>query len=102
MIKVGIVGVGHLGEIHLKLILKSEAFKLVGFYDDDINKSILIEKKYGIPAYKSCSDLSKDIEAVIICTPTLFHYETAKSFFKTVTYNSTDMHIIVCKRPGPN
>ena len=45
MIKVGIVGVGHLGEIHLKLILKSEAFKLVGFYDDDINKSILIEKK---------------------------------------------------------
>ena len=80
MIKVGIVGVGHLGEIHLKLILKSEAFKLVGFYDDDINKSILIEKKYGIPAYKSCSDLSKDIEAVIICTPTLFHYETAKSF----------------------
>ena len=91
MIKVGIVGVGHLGEIHLKLILKSEAFKLVGFYDDDINKSILIEKKYGIPAYQSCSNLSKDIEAVIICTPTLFHYETAKSFL------SDNKHVFIEK-----
>ena len=33
MINVGIVGVGHLGEIHLKLILSSKYFNLVGFYE---------------------------------------------------------------------
>ena len=39
MINVGIVGVGHLGEIHLKLILSSKYFNLVGFYETDKKRS---------------------------------------------------------------
>ena len=35
MIKTGIIGIGHLGEIHLKLILKSNLYKLTGFFDPD-------------------------------------------------------------------
>ena len=58
MIKVGIVGVGHLGEIHLKLILSSINFDLIGFYETNQEKSDLISKKYQVKSFKSLKDLS--------------------------------------------
>ena len=80
MIKVGIVGVGHLGEIHLKLILNSNLYILKGFYDNNEDRSKVISEKYNVNSYKSYEDLCNDIDAVIICTPTLFHFEAAKFF----------------------
>ena len=35
MIKIGVVGAGHLGKIHLKLLNSSKRFQLMGFYDTD-------------------------------------------------------------------
>ena len=80
MIKVGIVGVGHLGEIHLKLISNSNLFTLAGFYENNHERAALISEKYNLISYKSHDDLCNDIDAVIICTPTLHHFETAKFF----------------------
>ena len=80
MIKVGIVGVGHLGEIHLKLISNSNLFTLAGFYENNQERAASISEKYNLISYKSHDDLCNDIDAVIICTPTLHHFETAKFF----------------------
>ena len=82
MIKVGIVGVGHLGEIHLKLILSSINFDLIGFYETNQEKSDLISKKYQVKSFKSLEDLSKNVKAVIISTPTIHHHEIATFFLK--------------------
>ena len=82
MIKVGIVGVGHLGEIHLKLILSSTNFNLIGFYETNQEKSDLISKKYQVKSFKSLEDLSENVQAVIISTPTIHHYEIATFFLK--------------------
>jgi len=82
MIKVGIVGVGHLGEIHLKLILSSIDFDLIGFYDTDFEKADLISKKYQVKFFNNLNDLSENILAVIICTPTIYHHEIASFFLK--------------------
>ena len=82
MIKVGIVGVGHLGEIHLKLILSSINFDLIGFYETNQEKSDLISKKYQVKSFKSLKDLSESIQAVIISTPTIHHHEIATFFLK--------------------
>ena len=35
MLKVGVLGAGHLGKIHLKLLKQSEHYQLIGFYDPD-------------------------------------------------------------------
>ncbi len=80
MIKAGIVGVGHLGEIHLKLILQSELFKLIGFYDTNVDRAKFISKKYNVDYYENYNDMSNNIDCVIICTPTLFHFDIAKFF----------------------
>ena len=82
MIKVGIVGVGHLGEIHLKLILPSINFDLIGFYETNQVKSDLISKKYQVKSFKSLEDLSENVQAVIISTPTIHHHEIATFFLK--------------------
>ncbi len=82
MIKVGIVGVGHLGEIHLKLILSSINFDLIGFYETNQEKSDLISNKYQVKSFKSLEDLSENVQAVIISTPTIHHHEIATFFLK--------------------
>jgi len=33
MLKVGVIGAGHLGKIHLKLLNQSERYELIGFFD---------------------------------------------------------------------
>ena len=91
MIKVGIVGVGHLGEIHLKLISNSKLFTLTGFYDNNRETAALISEKYNAISYSSHDDLCNDIDAVIICTPTLHHFETAKFFL------SQNKHVFIEK-----
>jgi len=82
MIKVGIVCVCHLGEIHLKLILSSINFDLIGFYETNQEKSDLISKKYQVKSFKSLEDLSENVQAVIISTPTIHHHEIATFFLK--------------------
>ena len=91
MIKVGIVGVGHLGEIHLKLILSSINFDLIGFYETNQEKSDLISKKYQVKSFKSLEDLSENVQAVIISTPTIHHHEIATFFLKN------NIHVFVEK-----
>ena len=39
MLRVGVVGCGHLGKIHIKLLNQSESFDLLGVYDNDFNIS---------------------------------------------------------------
>tara|TARA_B100001173_G_C15543186_1_gene360514 strand:+ start:222 stop:500 length:279 start_codon:yes stop_codon:yes gene_type:complete len=80
MIKVGIMGVGHLGEIHLKLISNSKLFTLVGFYDNNQERATLISEKYNVISYTSYDDLCNDIDAVIICTPTPIILKQPNSF----------------------
>ena len=39
MLKAGLVGAGHLGKIHLKLLNQSEKYDLVGFHDRKFKKA---------------------------------------------------------------
>ena len=38
MLKIGVLGAGHLGKIHLRLLQQSEKYELVGFYDENLKK----------------------------------------------------------------
>ncbi len=75
--KIGVIGAGHLGKIHIKLLKEIEAFELCGFYDvSDVNTKKVIEE-YGIKSFGSADELIESVDAVDIVTPTLFHYENA-------------------------
>jgi predicted dehydrogenase len=78
MIKIGVLGAGHLGKIHMSVIKNVTALDLVGFYDPDPEKVAFAEKEYGIPSFPSIEALADAVDAMDIVTPTLSHYDCAK------------------------
>ncbi len=77
-IKLGILGAGHLGKIHIKLSLELiEKFDVIGFYDPDILISKAAIDQYGLKAFESLEALIDASDAVSIVTPTLSHFECA-------------------------
>ena len=77
-LRAGVLGAGHLGKIHLRLLQQSEKFDLVGFYDENQNVRENITKEYGIKAFGSATELMDAAEVIDIVTPTLFHHKLAK------------------------
>ena len=78
MLKAGVLGAGHLGKIHLKLLKQSKKYDLVGFYDPSEENSQKVAKEFGYRSFDSIEDLIKEVDVVDIVTPTLSHFECAK------------------------
>jgi predicted dehydrogenase len=77
-LNIGLVGVGHLGTFHLKLLKEIENINFVGFYELDKEKASNIESEYAVKSYSTYESLLDDVEALSIVTPTNLHYEIAK------------------------
>ncbi len=77
MIKVGLLGAGHLGKIHLRLLKEIPHFQLVGFFDPDIEKVQKVQREFGVPAFVSADELISKCDAVDIVTPTITHHVLA-------------------------
>jgi len=78
MLKVGVLGAGHLGKIHLKLLQKSNLYDLIGFYDPSEENAKKIAQDLGYHSFKSIEELIDSVDVVDIVTPTLSHFECAK------------------------
>ncbi len=78
MLKAGVLGAGHLGKIHLRLLAQSKNYELVGFYDADEIHAKQIVKEFGYTYFDSITKLIEAVDVVDIVTPTFAHFETAK------------------------
>jgi len=78
MLKAGVLGAGHLGKIHLRLLQESKMYELVGFFDPFTENAKKIEKEFGYKLFDSVEELIAAVEVVDIVTPTLSHFECAK------------------------
>lgn len=74
MVKIGVIGAGHLGKIHIRVILEISEFELVGFFDPDTKRSDEISREFGVTSYPDAESLIRDCEALDIVTPTTFHF----------------------------
>ncbi|GGG57151.1 Gfo/Idh/MocA family protein [Epilithonimonas arachidiradicis] len=83
MIKAGLVGAGHLGKIHLRLLNQSEKYELVGFHDKDAENSRKLEAELGYKYFESFEALLDEIEMLDIVTPTVYHYDYAVKAIET-------------------
>ena len=77
MIKAGVLGAGHLGKIHLRLLNESDRYELVGFYDPDKKNAQIVSKEKGYKYFDTPEALVKAVDMVDIVTPTLSHHEIA-------------------------
>ena len=95
MIKIGVIGAGHLGKIHLKLLNSSTKFDLIGFYDTNKETSKELSKKEGYKYFSNLDNLLDNVDAIDIVSPTSTHYEIAKN----VILNNKEK-IITLKKSG--
>lgn len=77
MLKIGVLGAGHLGKIHIKLIKQIPEYELIGFYDPDDAKASETAQNMGIRKFSDMEALMDAADVVDIVTPTLSHYECA-------------------------
>ncbi|WP_047546879.1 Gfo/Idh/MocA family protein [Psychroserpens sp. Hel_I_66] len=91
MLKAGVLGAGHLGKIHLRLLNQSQKYELVGFHDADEENAKKVVEEFGYKYFKSIDELIKAVDMVDIVTPTLSHYDCAK---KAISYGK---HIFIEK-----
>ena len=83
MLKVGVLGAGHLGKIHLKLLQQSTKYELVGFYDENLENGKKIAEEFGYKQFNTIATLIHAVDVIDIVTPTLSHYKCAKVAIKS-------------------
>lgn len=82
MLKIGVLGAGHLGKIHIRLIKEIETIELVGFYDPNDANAEKAAEKYEVKRFTDIEELISACDAIDIVTPTISHFECAKMAIK--------------------
>ncbi|MFK8283161.1 Gfo/Idh/MocA family protein [Capnocytophaga cynodegmi] len=77
-LKVGVLGAGHLGKIHLRLLKQSEKYELIGFYDSDQENAKKVSQEFGYQIFDSIEELVSVCDVVDVVTPTLNHFDCAQ------------------------
>jgi len=76
-IRVGVIGVGHLGKIHAKLYKEVKNAELCGIYDANTAQLDEVAHALQVPKFESMEDLLRNVDAVNIVTPTVSHHQVA-------------------------
>jgi predicted dehydrogenase len=76
-LRVGVVGVGHIGSNHARLYADIPAADFAAIYDVDLGRANSIAKKYRVTAAKSLDEFAQLVDAASVATPTNSHYEVA-------------------------
>jgi len=111
MIKAGVLGAGHLGKIHLRLLQQSNQYELVGFHDPSPEVAASVSEEFGYQHFDQLDALLNAVDMIDIVTPTLFHFEVAqKAILKgkhvfiekpiTATVEEAETLIALAKKEG--
>ena len=77
-IKVGVIGVGHLGSHHARIYSQLPEAELSGVYDINQGKSQKVAGDLGVKSYDSLESLLQEVKVVSIAVPTSTHFQVAK------------------------
>lgn len=81
-IRVGVIGTGHLGKHHARIIADMPGAKLVGVADVDEAVGREIAEKYGVSYHRDFQELGGNVDAVCVVVPTFLHHKVARFFLE--------------------
>ena len=81
-VKVGVIGVGHLGQHHVKHFASLPGADFLGIYDLDTTRATEIAERYKTKSFSNIDDLLSSCDAISIVTPTTQHAEIAEYCIK--------------------
>ena len=81
-LRMAVIGVGHLGQHHARIIAGLPDVELVGVADASPEQAHAIADRLGTTAYESFEPLLESVDAVTVVTPTLYHHQVASEFLR--------------------
>jgi len=90
-LRVGVIGVGHLGEYHVQKYKAIPAAELVGIVDTNFDRADEIQRRYRTKAFRTHHDILDQVDAVSLVVPTEAHFEIAKDIL------SSGVHLLIEK-----
>ncbi|MCP4649327.1 MAG: Gfo/Idh/MocA family oxidoreductase [PVC group bacterium] len=91
LIKVAVIGAGHLGKIHARIYSEFKDTQLIGICDIDEEKAKLNAQHFNTQSFINYKDILNKVDAVSIATTTTSHFDIAKYFLKN------NIHVMVEK-----
>ncbi len=80
-LKIGVIGTGHLGKLHAKLLKTISECELIGVYDLDKDKAKQAAEEFDLKAFENLDELLEKIDAVSIVATTSAHYDLVNKAF---------------------
>ena len=82
-LRVGVVGVGHIGSNHARLYAEIPSAEFTAVYDTDPVRASAIARKYGAQIASSVWEFGDLVDAASVATPTTSHYDVARSLLQS-------------------
>ena len=76
-VRIGVIGVGHLGAAHLKNLITIDEVEVVGLFDIDSDRAEEVASKQQTVSFASQEELLDNVDALSVVTPTNSHFEVA-------------------------
>ncbi len=81
-LKIGVVGTGHLGRLHAKMLTEIEGYILIGVHDAIKARTSEVAAEFGVPGFRSLEGILAEADAVTIATTTNAHFAVAEAALK--------------------
>jgi predicted dehydrogenase len=81
-LRTAVIGVGHLGRHHARILNAFPDVALVGVVDANSDQACAIADQLGTKAYDRFEPLLDEVDCVSVVTPTIFHFQVAARFLK--------------------
>lgn len=80
MLKIGVLGAGHLGRIHIRLLKElNEKYEFVGFFDPSDENAEKAISEFDVQRFSSMDSLLEAVDCIDIVTPTIAHFDCASA-----------------------
>ena len=81
-LKIGLIGTGHLGKIHAKLLKEIKSCEFIGIYDQDLERAKTVGDEIKVNVFSEIEKLYEVTDAVDIVATTSAHYKLVKESFE--------------------
>jgi predicted dehydrogenase len=81
-LRMAVIGVGHLGQHHARILAGMPDVELVGVVDSNPEQARAIAAKLNTTAFEHFSPLISKVDAVSVVTPTIYHHAVASEFLR--------------------
>ena len=85
-VRIAVIGGGHLGRIHCRLLAQQKEAELIGVVDPRASARDGIAAELGIPAFAAIDELPRAAEAAVVATPTCVHFPIARELLEQGTH----------------